>query len=186
MRRVVDMCHNTPAFSRITAFTVLGIALLYTPSFGQESSSAAHPPNTASAKTVKLAHPQIALKDENGKSVLVTGKPISTRQSCGGDCHDYEFITNSFHFQQGKNEMDRSLLSSHSAAAFNTSPGMFGKFSIIPNRQLTSADIKDPSDADMSQPEWLTKCGGCHTGAGISEYDLRGHHFLTADAKPTG
>ena len=63
---------------------------------------------------------------------------------------------------------------------------MFGKFSIIPNRQLTRADIKDASDADMSQPEWLTKCGGCHTGGGISEYDLRGHRFLSSEAKPSG
>ena len=63
---------------------------------------------------------------------------------------------------------------------------MFGKFSIIPNRQLTHAGIHDPSDADMSQPEWLTKCGGCHTGGGISEYDLRGQRFLSSGAKASG
>lgn len=154
--------------------------------FGQNSEIAVSTPMAARDKALKLAHPSLVLKDEAGQNVLKTGKPISTRQSCGGDCHDYEFITNSFHFQQGNNEMDRALLASHGAPPFNSSPGMFGKFSIIPNRQLTAADIKDPSDADMSQPEWLTKCGGCHTGAGISEYDLRGHRFLTPDAKPLG
>jgi hypothetical protein len=131
-------------------------------------------------------HPAVVLKDEGGRNVLETGKPISTRQTCGGDCHDYDFITNSFHFQQGKSELDRALLASHGIAPFNSSPGMFGKFSIIPNRQLTHAGITDPTDADMSQPEWLTKCGGCHTGGGISEYDLRGHRFLTPKARPEG
>ncbi len=165
---------------RIRVFTPFLAALLCAASLAQT-------PETpdAAAKPPKLAHPQIVLKDETGQNVLTSGKPISTRKTCG-DCHDYDFIANSFHFQQGKNEMDRALLSSHGAAPFNTSPGMFGKFSIIPNRQLTAADVKDPSDADMSQPEWLTKCGGCHTGGGISEYDLRGHRFLSPEAKPSG
>lgn len=134
----------------------------------------------------KLAHPAIVLKDETGRNVLESGKPISTRKTCGGDCHDYDFITNSFHFQQGKSEMDSQLLKSHGIAPYNSSPGMFGKFSLIPNRQLTHLDIKDTADADMSQPEWLTKCGGCHTGGGISEYDLQGHKFLTPEGKPIG
>ncbi|MFZ0734864.1 MAG: hypothetical protein WAM79_21290 [Candidatus Sulfotelmatobacter sp.] len=172
--------------ARIISFTLVGMALLCASASGQNSSPGGDGPDSGNAKALKLAHPPIVLKDETGQSVLVTGKPISTRQTCGGECHDYEFITNSFHFQQGKTEMDRTLLASHGAAPFNTSPGMFGKFSIIPNRQLTAEDIKDPSDADMSQPEWLTKCGGCHTGGGISEYDLRGHRFLTPEAKPSG
>src|SRR5579872_6745227 len=150
------------------------------------SLSIAQSPPGATPTTPKLAHPRIILKDEDGQNVLKSGKPISTRQTCGGDCHDYDFITNSFHFQQGKNEMDRALLASHGAPSFNTSPGMFGKFSIIPNRQLTAVGLKDPADVDMSQPEWLTKCGGCHTGGGISEYDLHGHRFLSAEAKPDG
>ena len=134
----------------------------------------------------KLPHPALVLKDEAGRNVLESGKPISTRNTCGGDCHDYDFIANSFHFQQGKAEMDRSLLKSHGVSGFNSSPGMFGKFSIIPNRQLTHSGVTDPSDADMSQPEWLMKCGGCHTGGGISEYDLHGRRFLSPDAKPAG
>ncbi|MBZ5726692.1 MAG: hypothetical protein LAP87_17050 [Acidobacteriia bacterium] len=134
----------------------------------------------------RLSHPAVVLKDEGGHNVLTTGQPISTRRTCGENCHDYDFIANSFHFQQGKSEMDRKLLSSHGVAAFNSSPGMFGKFSIIPNRQLTHADIQNPSDADMSQPEWLTKCGGCHTGGGISEYDLRGQPLLGSDAHASG
>lgn len=143
-------------------------------------------PDASGPLPSKLSHPALMLKDATGANVLNSGKPISTRQTCGGDCHDYDFITDSFHFQQGKNEMDPALLKSHGVAPFNSSPGMFGKFSIIPNRQLTHAGITDPSDADLSQPEWLAKCGVCHTGGGISEYDLYGRKFLSPEAKPKG
>lgn len=156
---------------------VLAVGLLISPVFAEAPAAPLSPP--------RLAHPAIPLKDDTGHNVLDSGKPISTRQTCGA-CHDYDFIADSFHFQQGKAEMDRSLLKLHGAPAFNSSPGMFGKFSIIPNRQLTHAGISSPSDADMSQPEWLTKCGGCHTGGGISEYDLRGRRFLSPEAKPDG
>ena len=131
----------------------------------------------------KMTHPTLVLKDADGNNVLKSGKPISTRKTCG-ECHDYDFISNSFHFQQGKSEMNRDLLASHGIAPFNVSPGMFGKFSIIPNRQLTHPDATDVSDTDMSQPEWLMKCGGCHTGGGISEYDMHGHRLLTPEGKP--
>ncbi|MBL0311553.1 MAG: hypothetical protein IPP78_02330 [Holophagaceae bacterium] len=63
---------------------------------------------------------------------------------------------------------------------------MFGKFSIIPNRQLTPSDVTEPSDVDLTQPEWLTKCGVCHTGGGISEFDLRGRRLLPPEARPKG
>ncbi len=149
-------------------------------------SAAAVAAEPASGVAPRLAHPPLTLKDEAGRNVLESGKPVSTRRTCGGDCHDYDFIADSFHFQQGKAEMNRELLDSHGVAKFNSSPGMFGKFSIIPNRQLTHAGIASPDDADMSQPEWLTKCGGCHTGGGISEYDLKGRRFLSPDAKPSG
>ena len=162
----------------VALFFLLSAGVAQTP---QEN----HNPSDSSVRSAKLLHPAIALKDEDGRNVLDTGKPISTRKTCG-ECHDYDFIANSFHFQQGKSEMSRELLASHAMAPFNLSPGMFGKFSILPNRQLTGANVSNVSDFDMSQPEWLTKCGVCHTGGGISEYDLRGRRFLTPDAKPSG
>ncbi len=164
----------------------LGISLALLIALAAPGATAAGSPPAGMPPRPKLAHPALTLRDASGRNVLESGAPISTRQTCGGDCHDYEFITDSFHFQQGKNEMDSELLKSHGVAPFNSSPGMFGKFSIIPNRQLTHAGITDPEDADMSQPEWLTKCGVCHTGAGISEKDLKGRHFLDPSAVPDG
>jgi hypothetical protein len=172
--------------STVVLCAVLALLLAGT-AFAQEEEPSPPLQNGSAAKSApKLAHPALVLKDDRGRNVLDTKKPISTRQTCGGDCHDYDYITNSFHFQQGKTEIDAQLLAAHGIAPFNSSPGMFGKFSILPNRQLTHADITDPSDADMSQPEWLMKCGTCHTGGGISEYDLRGHRFLSPEAKPSG
>jgi hypothetical protein len=126
----------------------------------------------------KLPHPAVVLLDEHGVNVLRGNTAISTRRTCG-DCHDYDFITDSFHFQQGHNEMDPALLKAHGIAPFNSSPGMFGKFSIIPNRQLTHQGITDPQDFDQSTPEWLSKCGVCHTGGGISELDMHGRKLGT-------
>lgn len=130
------------------------------------------------ATPAKPLHPAIVLLDEHGTNVLRSQAPISTRQSCG-TCHDYDFITDSLHFQQGHNEMHPALLKAHGVAPFNSSPGMFGKFSIIPNRQLTHQGITDPEDFDQSTSEWLRKCGACHTGGGISELDMHGRKLGT-------
>lgn len=165
-------------------WAVVGLGLLLGAAMGQ-APQASPGISDSSNRPTKLAHPALVLKDEDGRNVLDTGKPISTRHTCG-DCHDYDLIANSFHFQQGKSEMSRELLASHAMAPFNLSPGMFGKFSILPNRQLTGPGVSNASDFDMSQPEWLTKCGVCHTGGGISEYDLQGRRFLTPEAKPSG
>ncbi len=165
---------------------LIGLAILCAGPLGAEPPTFSKA-NQALARegALKLSHPALVLKDADGRNVLTSAKPISTRQTCG-KCHDYDFITDSFHFQQGKNEMEPALLKRHGMAPHNSSPGMFGKFSIIPNRQLTRADAADPSDVDMSQPEWLTKCGVCHTGGGISEYDLRGNRLLSPQAKAQG
>jgi hypothetical protein len=45
----------------------------------------------------RLPHPAITLKDAAGKNVLESGGPISPRKTCGGDCHDVDFIADSFH-----------------------------------------------------------------------------------------
>ena len=84
------------------------------------------------------------LKDETGRERVDERQTNQHAQNLWRDCHDYDFIANSFHFQQGKNDMDRALLDVSWRSPFNTSPGMFGKFSIIPNRQLTRAESKTP------------------------------------------
>lgn len=150
--------------------TVSGLALLSWLPAGRYLSQT---PNNS-----RLVHPAIPLLDANGTNVIKSKGPISTRKTCGG-CHDYDFITDSFHFQQGKNEMNPQLLASHGVAAYNASPGMYGKFSIIPNKQLAHQGITSPDDFDMGTPEWNMKCGACHTGSGMNEFDTHNRPYLS-------
>src|ERR1700740_2385654 len=70
------------------------IAVLSITLSGQSRGAGSAKADAPQAKAPKLAPPPILLKNEVGKNVLTRGKPISTRQSCGGDCHDYDFIAN--------------------------------------------------------------------------------------------
>lgn len=134
-------------------------------------------------KPLKISHPTIQLLDARGVNVLKSNAPISTRKTCG-KCHDYDFITDSFHFQQGRSERDNpDLLKAHGVSPFNVSPGMYGKYSVIPNRQLAHLGIKSPDDFDMGTADWLLHCGVCHTGGGISEFDSENRRYGTVDAK---
>src|SRR5210317_922826 len=37
-------------------------------------------------------HPEVPLLDTNGNPVIESGLPLSTMQTCGGDCHDTSYI----------------------------------------------------------------------------------------------
>jgi hypothetical protein len=76
-------------------------------------------------------HVPVSLKGYDGKELTVDStKPYSPRQTCG-DCHDYDKITNGYHFQQGRTDgSGKIVMSDH----FNPkkpwirSAGMFGKW----------------------------------------------------------
>ena len=89
--------------------TIVGFELLVVAALGQMSLPNAMAQILSPARIPKLTHRAIVLRDEAGQSVLKTGKPISARQTCGGNCHNYDFIINSFYFQQGKNEIAKSI-----------------------------------------------------------------------------
>jgi len=74
--------------------------------------------------------PPFYLKDEAGNIIdpvhnINTDKPYSPKQTCGTkDCHDYNKITEGFHFTQGKGEKVPELF----AKRYNwvSSPGNYG------------------------------------------------------------
>ena len=102
---------HRPFFSKpAVSLGAINFALLFFILVGAAIAQSPSPQTSPADAPKKMAHPLIVLKDDAGHNVLETGKPISTRQTCGGDCHDYDFITNSFHFLQGKGEIDRTLL----------------------------------------------------------------------------
>lgn len=46
-------------------------------------------------------HPDVTLKDQFGNPVSESGLPVDIRKSCSA-CHDIDFITTAYHFQQGR------------------------------------------------------------------------------------
>ncbi|MBW2610894.1 MAG: hypothetical protein JRE12_00825 [Deltaproteobacteria bacterium] len=50
----------------------------------------------------KEPHPEITLMDYEGNEIsLDCNIPYSPKNTCG-ECHDYDAITNAYHFQQGR------------------------------------------------------------------------------------
>ncbi len=128
----------------------------------------------------EFLHPDIPLLDNNNENVITSGGLISTRNTCGG-CHNYHVITDSFHAQQGRDEMDKKTLKEHDFPPYVMSTGMYGKWCTMPMRQLSPKGLKNPNDFDMGTPEWTKTCGTCHPGGGPSEYDQQGRRLDTVD-----
>ncbi|MGD8584942.1 MAG: hypothetical protein PVJ75_06295, partial [Chloroflexota bacterium] len=80
-------------------------------------------------------HPTFPLLDQAGENVLDSGEPVSTIQTCGA-CHDTEFIEeHSFHADVGLSEMTAPG-DSGSGRAWDTSPGLFGRWNPLIGRYL--------------------------------------------------
>ena len=62
------------------------------------------PPDTAGPRDV-IAHPLFQLLDSDGRSVLTSGGPVSPMRTCGGGCHDTEYIAEfNYHAWLGADE----------------------------------------------------------------------------------
>jgi hypothetical protein len=74
--------------------------------------------------------PPFHLRDETGKIIdpvnnINAGKPYSPKQTCGATgCHDYNKITEGFHFNQGKGEKPTEDMLKR--CIWVTSPGNYG------------------------------------------------------------
>jgi hypothetical protein len=78
----------------------------------------------------EFSHKKIILKGFDGSPLTIESKnPYSPKKTCGG-CHDYERITNGYHFQQGRTDKDRKIVISDTfdqKYPWNLSYGMYGK-----------------------------------------------------------
>jgi hypothetical protein len=76
-------------------------------------------------------HPDVALMDHRGNPISIDNNvAYSPKQTCGG-CHDYEKITNAYHFQQGRTDAQGRVVVSDgfdSKKPWNLSDGMYGKW----------------------------------------------------------
>ncbi len=129
------------------------------------------------AKTPAL-HPEFALLDEDGQNVLVSGKPLSTMQSCGF-CHDTEYIaTHSRHSDAGLSSM-KGYSPGAEDYPWDRSTGYFGKWNPLNYRYLSGSQ---DSLTDLSRAEWIKIQGFRHIGGGPAEFDMHGERL---DKKPS-
>ncbi|MBN1337532.1 MAG: hypothetical protein JXB39_16385 [Deltaproteobacteria bacterium] len=114
--------------------------------------------------------------------------PYSPRQTCGAtDCHDYDLITEGFHFTQGKGEAPTAT--QQERLAWATSPGNYGGSWCSPAplyRYLSPKDNESARTIDMTSYTFLTAgCGDCHpAGSSAADARLRGkevHQFAKGD-----
>ena len=129
--------------------------------------------------------PPFPLRDEAG-AVINPGSganataPYSPKQTCGAKgCHDYDKITQGFHFTQGKGEK----MPPEFAARYNwvSSPGNYGGNWCSPAplyRQLAPKKNASARTIDMTSFDFVTAtCGNCHPGGGPMEYDRDGKRY---------
>jgi hypothetical protein len=129
--------------------------------------------------------PPFYMKDEGGNIIdpvhnINPDKPYSPKQTCGTKgCHDYNKITEGFHFTQGKGEKVPDLF----AKRYNwvSSPGNYGGTWCSPAplyRQLASKKNDNARMIDMTSFDFVTAtCGNCHPGGGPLEYDREGNRY---------
>jgi hypothetical protein len=127
--------------------------------------------------------PPFNLYDEDGILIdpvhnLNVDKPYSPKQTCG-KCHDYDKITQGFHFQQGKDEQATGTFADR--YQWVTSPGNYGGNWCSPApiyRYLSKKNNESARDMDMTSFDFITAtCGSCHPGGGSMEYDRSGLRY---------
>ncbi len=103
-------------------------------------------------------HPDVALRDAEGRSVLESGGPVSPVRSCAG-CHDTAFIaSHSYHVSAG------SRAEPPFARPWDRGTGLWGRWQPLINRTLTP-DAAAPRP-DLSPAEWAALLGPRHVGGG--------------------
>jgi len=136
-------------------------------------------------KLAKAVCPPYKLKDEQGNVIdpvhgINTNAPYSPKQTCGAaGCHDYNKITEGFHFQQGKGEAVPAWMAER--YQWVTSPGNYGGTWCSPAplyRYLAHKSNASPVTIDMTSFTFITAgCAQCHPGGGPLEFDRDGKRY---------
>lgn len=147
--------------------------------------SVAQMPSLASSLDEMIPHPAIPLLDEEGNHVLDSGRPYSTRMSCGtGGCHDYDAITRAYHFETGRDEA-RDDFGADSGLGMLVSPGYFGGYNCMggdtPDFLARKENASEEEFGDKGTPGLVMRCEGCHSGGGWMERDRNGRRYDEVD-----
>jgi len=113
---------------------------------------------TASANGM---HPDVPLLDSNGNPVIESGLPMSTMQSCGGDCHDTPYIMHgSDHADAGASSLGQGDITHD----WQRGPGYFGGWDPL---AYDLDGLEESQDRDgMDLEAWLKRYGARHVGGG--------------------
>ena len=160
---------------------VLGAAGAVAPATKPASGNEAEPARPS--RSIDGVCPPFYLLDEDGKVIdPVTGKnadkPYSPKRTCG-KCHDYDKITQGYHFQQGRGEKPTGDQAARCQWALT--PGNYGGTWCSPGPLYPYLSPKHNTAArtmDMTSFTFITKgCGKCHPGGGSAEYDRQGKRY---------
>jgi hypothetical protein len=179
MNRLLIIAISGGLLGGLLALAPLGVA-------GDSPDSTTAPASRASA----VAPPQgvcppFKLRDEQGEIIdprngVNASVPYSPKQTCGASgCHNYDLITEGFHFTQGKGEK----LPPEYAARYGwvKFPGNYGGNWCSPAplyRELAAKQNGSARLIDMTSFEFVTAtCGNCHPGGGPLEFDRDGHRY---------
>ena len=79
----------------------------------------------------KPDHPAITLMDHDGNDISLDSRvPYSPKNTCG-ECHDYDLITNAYHFQMVRTDAEGNIIVHDGLDSKNPwliSRGMYGKW----------------------------------------------------------
>jgi hypothetical protein len=127
--------------------------------------------------------PPFHLRDEDGQIIDPVkgenaGRPYSPKMTCG-QCHDYDKITEGYHFTQGLGEAPTA--DQLARCDWTTSPGNFGGSWCSPAplyRYLSPKENESAATIDLTAFTFFTAaCGGCHPGGGPAEFDRDGKRY---------
>jgi len=135
--------------------------------------------------------PPFMLLDEDGKVIdpvqgINADKPYSPKQTCG-KCHDYDKITQAYHFTMGAGEKPTDDLAARCQWA--STPGFYGGtwcspaplYNYLSPKQNASAATMDMTSFTIMS----IGCGSCHPGGGSAEFDREGKRYDRWMADPT-
>jgi formate dehydrogenase gamma subunit len=143
----------------------------------------------AFAAPLEAQHPAIYLLDRNGDIIdPVNGEndraPFSTKQTCGM-CHDYDVITEGYHFQMGW-ETVADDYGADEGRPWSLSNGFLGRWYPYAFRQLAKKSNTHPDEIDLTVYDFVgfsspgggePPCGACHPGGGGFEFDRDGNLY---------
>jgi hypothetical protein len=136
-------------------------------------------------------HKKIILKGFDGSPLNMESKiPYSPQKTCGS-CHNYDQITNGYHFQQGRTDGNGRIVINDTfdpKYPWSLSSGMYGKFMVasMDSSQLAKKINQTFSEIDKSSFSFVQRCGPCHPGGGWGEYDRKGNSYYNEETKKFG